>query len=114
MRRLEGWLVYLFVVTLIANDVTARPITNNDMDDANTLYMIDELGDDYDDWNDFVSWRVGETLARPWRSGVYHSQSGALHRNLNYEYSSATIELEDATIWLYRPQRRRLSPIPVE
>ncbi|KDN36059.1 hypothetical protein RSAG8_11081, partial [Rhizoctonia solani AG-8 WAC10335] len=112
MQRLNECLMYLLIVTLISNDVTARPITSNSFYDADTLHIFDEPGYDvYDDWSEYT-WRISERRAQPWRSGVYHSQGNAFHRR-NYA-SSSMIEFEDSEVWLYRPPRRQLRPTPVE
>ncbi|CAE6457070.1 hypothetical protein ACGC1H_003205 [Rhizoctonia solani] len=111
MQKLKERLVYLCIVTLMTNDVTARLLTSNHFYATNTFHIIDEPNEDaYENWG-YTSWRTGETHIKPWRSGVYRSRSNAFYPSRNHEASSVTIEFEDSEIWLYRPPRRRLSTI---
>ncbi|KAF8605928.1 hypothetical protein BDV93DRAFT_521271 [Ceratobasidium sp. AG-I] len=64
--------------------------------------------------NSWYSWNVCEVWARPWKSETYRSDGRlfTLHRSLDHQLASVSVEFEGSAIWLYGPPRAQLSGIP--
>ncbi|CAE6464906.1 unnamed protein product [Rhizoctonia solani] len=116
MARLKGSLSGSLLGLILLNGVVGRRI-NTTIYDTNAARITYAPHDDFCvRWNNYIFWRTCDAWAKPWESEVYRSQGklATLHRSLDHEQSSMTIELQGSAVWLYGPPRSQLPAIPVD
>ncbi|CAE7211228.1 unnamed protein product [Rhizoctonia solani] len=87
-----------------------------------TIYDTDIAHITYSPDNDFCirwesswwNWNKCAVWAKPWQYEVYRSEGKhfTIHRSLDHQLASMTIEFEGSAIWLYGPPRSQLTAIP--
>ncbi|KAH7333830.1 hypothetical protein B0J17DRAFT_115857 [Rhizoctonia solani] len=106
MQSLKRCLIYIVVVALLPNDVTARS-TNRVIYSTNPTYITYDSGDNfYTRYEEYGSWGIRDTRSRSWGSEVYHNRRSRL--------SSVVIEFEGSEAWLSSSPRRRAPTVSVE
>ncbi|KAF8605938.1 hypothetical protein BDV93DRAFT_569389 [Ceratobasidium sp. AG-I] len=67
-------------------------------------------------WGIWMFWQICRTRVRPWNAEVIHDgrQLVTVHRSLNHQHVTLTLEFKGSAIWVYGPSRAQLSLIPPE
>ncbi|EUC59801.1 transmembrane protein, putative [Rhizoctonia solani AG-3 Rhs1AP] len=62
----------------------------------------------------WLLWKTCDSWAKPWTSGVYHSQGEKVtfHSSLNHRLASVTIKFEGTDVWVYGPPASQLAQPP--
>ncbi|KAG8748338.1 hypothetical protein FRC10_005885 [Ceratobasidium sp. 414] len=116
MARLKRSIGIFLVIAATLFETTAARLINTTIYDTNLGHVTYEPKDDFCvRW--MSSWtfqRTCEVWAQPWRPDVYFSKGRfvTMHRSLNHQLPSVTVEFEGSAIWLYGPPRAQLASIP--
>ncbi|CUA78055.1 hypothetical protein RSOLAG22IIIB_02670 [Rhizoctonia solani] len=115
MARINERILKWTSLLVLLQGVSARRINT-------TIYDTDIAHITYTPNNDFCirwennwwNWNKCAVWGKPWQSEVYRSGGKyfTIHRGLDHQLVSMTIEFEGSAIWLYGPPRSRLTAIP--